>query len=408
MRPCGRPGCRGKGCIVSSSFSSPISVSPSSALSPTLATVHLPAIAHNLRELRRILAPRVEILAIIKADGYGHGCRAVAETLSELGIRRFGVATVQEGVLLREAGMREDILVMGGILPEQIDDLVHAHLIPALSNVEVAHALSQAVSHDRRPYPVHVKVDTGMRRLGFTAGEASSLLQSPLFSHALLCQGLMTHLADADNPDPTFTLHQLECFHKAVSSLPSLNGPPPCRHAANTAGILGHPRAHLDMVRPGLLLYGYTPVPGGETPVSLQPVMSLTTKVVHLKTAGKGEPVSYGDVYRTRRASRLAILPVGYAHGYNRRLSNTGEVIIHDRRFPIVGRICMDMTVVDVTDDPTIKPGDDVILLGQSKTQAITACDLANWQDSIPYEVLCNLGLKVPRVYEPLAERREG
>lgn len=390
-----------------SSPASPTPLTASSALSPTLATVHLPALAHNLGELRRLLAPHVEILAVIKADGYGHGCLAVAETLARLGIRRFGVATVQEGVLLREAGILEDIIVMGGILPEQVKDLVHANLIPALSDVGTVQALSQVVSQHDRPYPVHVKVDTGMRRLGFAHKEIRSLFQSPLFPDTLLCQGVMTHLADADNPDPAFTLFQLDRFHEAVSSLPA-DGPPPRRHAANTAGILWHPRAHLDMVRPGLSLYGYAPVPGRETSVSLQPVMSLTTKIVHLKTAGRGEPVSYGDVYRTRRDSRLAILPVGYAHGYNRRLSNTGEVIIRDRRFPIVGRICMDMTVVDVTDDPTIKPGDDVILMGKSETQAITAYDLANWQDSIPYEVLCNLGLKVPRVYEPLAELREG
>lgn len=375
----------------------------SSALSPTLVTIHLPALAHNLGELRRVLAPHVEILAVIKADGYGHGYKAVAETLSRLGIRRFGVATVQEGMFLREAGVREDIMVMGGILPEQTKDLVHANLTPTLSDIDAAHTLGQAVSQPLRPYPVHVKVDTGMRRLGFVPKEIRSLFQSSLFPHTLVCQGIMTHLADADNPDPAFTLQQLERFHDAVLCLPA-NDPRPCRHAANTAGILWYPQAHLDMVRPGLLLYGYTPSSGRDASIALQPVMSLTTKVVHLKTAAKGEPVSYGDVYRTRRASRLAILPIGYAHGYNRRLSNTGEVIIHDRRFPVVGRICMDMTVVDVTDDPAIKPGDDVILMGQSETQAITACDLANWQDSIPYEVLCNLGLKVPRVYEPLGD----
>lgn len=373
----------------------------SSALSPTLAIIHLNALAHNLRELRRVLAPRVDILAVIKANGYGHGYRAVAEALSQLGVRRFGVASVHEGVLLREAGRLEDVVVMGGLLPGQVKDLVHANLIPTLSDADTLHALSREVSQHDRPYPVHVKVDTGMRRLGFTTKEVLPLLQSPAFSHPLLCQGLMTHLADADNPDPAFTLHQLDRFHETVSSLPA-NGARPCRHAANTAGILWHPQAHLDMVRPGLLLYGYTPAPDRNSLVSLQPVMSLTTKVVHVKTAGKGERVSYGDLYRTQRDSRLAILPIGYAHGYNRRLSNTGEVIIHDRRFPIVGRICMDMTVVDVTDDPTIKQGDDVILMGRSATQAITAYDLANWQDSIPYEVLCNLGPNVPREYEPL------
>lgn len=386
-----------------SSPAPPTTAPTASALSPTLATIHLSALAHNLRELRRILAPHVDILAVIKADGYGHGCCAMADALSQLGIRRFGVATVHEGVLLREAGRLEDIIVMGGILPGQVKDLVQANLIPVLSDADTMQALSREVVQENAPYPVHVKVDTGMRRLGFETGDVPALLQAPMFSRTFMCQGLMTHLADADNPDPTFTLHQLDRFHKVVSDLPA-NGPSPCRHSANTAGILWHPSAHLDMVRPGLLLYGYAPVPGREAPVSLQPVMSLKTKVVHLKTAGKGEPVSYGDLYRTQRDSRLAVLPIGYAHGYNRRLSNTGEVIIHDRRFPIVGRICMDMTVVDVTDDPTIKPGDDVILMGKSETQVITASDLANWQASIPYEVLCNLGPKVPRVYEPAAD----
>ena len=395
------------------SLSSPAPLTTSSALSPsvlspTLATVSLPALAHNLRELRRILAPHTEVLAVIKADGYGHGGKPMAEALSQLGIRRFGVATVQEGIVLREAGIPGDVIVMGGIFPWQVKDLVHANLIPALSDTEVVNALSHEVSREKRgPYPVHVKVDTGMRRLGFNPREMLPLLQSPVFPHALRCQGLMTHLADADNRDPTFTLHQLDQFHETVSSLRNGKRPHPCRHAANTAGILWHPYARLDMVRPGLLLYGYTPAPDRATPVSLQPVMTLTTKIVHMKTAKKREPLSYGDVYRTRRDSRLAVLPIGYAHGYNRRLSNKGEVIIHDQRFPIVGRICMDMTVVDVTDGPMIKPGDDVILLGKSETQEITAYDLAKWGDSITHEVLCNLGAKVNRVYAPLVEIRD-
>ncbi len=386
-----------------SSPAAPTTVPTTSALSATLATIHLSALAHNLRELRRILAPQVDILAVIKADGYGHGCLAMADALSRLGIRRFGVATVHEGVLLREAGRLEDILVMGGILPEQVKALVQASLVPVLSDADAMHALSREVGPEKTPYPVHVKVDTGMRRLGFKTEDAPSLLKSPMFAHTFLCRGLMTHLADADNPDPAFTLHQLDRFHEVVSNLPA-NARSLCRHTANTAGILWHPHAHMDMVRPGLLLYGYMPAPDRDAPVSLRPVMSLKTKVVHLKTARKGEPVSYGDLYRTKRDSRLAILPIGYAHGYNRRLSNKGEVIIHDQRFPVVGRICMDMTVVDVTDNPAIKPGDDVTLIGKSENQAITASDLANWQDSIPYEVLCNLGPTVPRVYEPAAD----
>ncbi len=326
----------------------------------------------------------------------------MAEALSQLGIQHFGVATVEEGVALREAGLPGTILVMGGFFPWQCQALINANLIPALSDADAAHALSQRVPHQVRPYPVHIKLDTGMRRLGFTPEAALSLLQSPVFSHDLSCQGLMTHLADAENPDPGFTLHQLHQFETAVQSLRVAKDPVPHLHAANTAGILWHPQSWLDMVRPGLLLYGYAPTPNRHTPLSLQPVMTLTTKVVHVKTVGKGEPVSYGNLYRTKRDSRLAVLPIGYTHGYNRRLSNNGAVIIHDRRCPVVGRICMDMTVVDATDAPGIKPGDDALLLGQSKTQAITAYELAKWQDSIPYEVLCNLGAHVNRMYEPL------
>ena len=369
------------------------------SLSPTLARISLPALAHNLGALRHMLPSRTAIMAVVKADGYGHGSRTMAEALSQLGIQHFGVATVEEGVLLREAGLSGTILVMGGLFPWQCKALINANLIPTLSDVDSAHALSQQVSRKVRPYPVHIKLDTGMRRLGFKPEEAIPLLQSPMFAHDLSCQGLMTQLADAENPDPAYTLRQLDRFQTAV---PSLCPKSPCLHAANTASILWHPQSWLDMVRPGLLLYGYAPTPGRHMPLSLQPVMTLTTKVVHVKTVGKGEPVSYGNPYRTKRDSLLAVLPIGYTHGYSRRLSNKGEVIIHNQRLPVVGRVCMDMTVVDVTDAPGVKPGDEALLLGKSETQEITAYDLAQWQDSIPHEVLCNLGSHVNRVYDPL------
>ncbi len=387
-------------------MSSPASIAPpsvaSSSLSPTLAHIRLSALAHNVGELRRILPSRTDIIAVVKADGYGHGCLPMAETLSQLGIQHFGVATVQEGVVLRDAGVAGTILVMGGIFSSHCQALIKANLLPTISNADVAHAISQQVSQRMRPYPVHVKLDTGMRRLGFNTGEARALLRSPMFAHSLSCQGLMTHLADADNADQAFTLHQLAQFAKAVPDLRTAGTPTPRLHAANTAGILWHPHSWLDMVRPGLLLYGYAPTPNTPLPVSLRPVMTLTTKVAHVKQVAKDEPVSYGGSYRTTRDSRLAVLPIGYAHGYNRRLSNKGSVIIQDQRCPIVGRICMDMTVVDVTNAPGVKQGDEVIVLGQSKTQEITAWDLAAWQDSIPYEVLCNLGSHAQRVYEPL------
>ncbi len=347
-------------------------------------------------------------MAVVKADGYGHGGLAMATALSQLGIHHFGVATVQEGLVLRDAGLAGTILVMGGIFPSQCRELIRAKLLPALSDADTAHALSHQAPQQMRPYPVHLKLDTGMRRLGFRAEEARALLQSPMFSHTLSCRGLMTHLADADNADPAFTIRQLDRFATAVPTFHAGGTPAPRLHAANTAGILWHPQSWLDMVRPGLMLYGYAPTTDKPVPVSLQPVLTLTTKVAHIKTVGKNEPVSYGGSYRTTRHSRLAVLPIGYTHGYARRLSNRGAVIIHDQRCPIVGRICMDMTVVDVTDAPGVQPGDHVIVLGQSDTQKITAHDLAEWQDSIPYEVLCNLGSHARRVCDPPTDSLPG
>jgi len=213
----------------------------------------------------------------------------------------------------------------------------------------------------------------------------------------------MTHLADADNPDPTCTLQQLSQFQSIAQQLRFKGITVPCLHVANTAGIVLHPQSHLDMVRPGLLLYGYLPphhlLP---VPLALKPVFSLSTQIVQTRPVAAGESLSYSGAFRTTRPSRIGILPIGYAHGYNRLLSNEGEVLVTNTRVPIVGKICMDMTLIDITDVPEARVGSDVVLLGSQGTETISAIDIANWQESIPYEVLCNIGPKVNRVYEPL------
>ncbi|MFB3114608.1 MAG: alanine racemase [Nitrospirales bacterium] len=384
-------------------FLSPATSSLSSYLSPTIATINLSVLAHNLVELRRFLAPGCEILAIVKADGYGHGSIVIAETLAHLGISKFGVATIQEGVTLREAGLTGTIIVLGGIFSRQLQDLLHYQLTPVISDTDLAQQLGKALSTDQTPFPVHVKVDTGMSRLGLKPEAVLNLLDSPLFRGPLVIESLMTHLADADNPDPTFTLQQLSQFQAMAEQLRLKGITIPCLHVANTAGMVLHPQSHLDMVRPGLLLYGYLP-PQHITPIplALKPVLSLSTQIVQTRTIAAGESLSYSGAYRTTRPSRIGILPIGYTHGYNRLLSNGGEVLVENTRVPIVGTICMDMTLIDITDVPEARVESNVVLLGSQGTETISAIDIANWQESIPYEVLCNIGPRVNRVYEPL------
>jgi alanine racemase len=374
-----------------------------SYLSPTTAIINLPALAHNLAALRKFLAPRCEILAIVKADGYGHGSIVIAKTLAKMGLNKFGVATIQEGVTLREAGVTGKIIVLGATFSWQLQDLIHYQLTPVFSDADIAHQFAKELSTSQTPFSVHLKVDTGMRRLGLSAEALSTLLDSPIFQGPMVLESLLTHLADADSVDPTFTQHQLDQFQSVVDELKLKGITIPCLHAANTAGIVGHPQSHLDMVRPGLLLYGYQPALSFATTLDLKPVLSLVTKLVQTRAVGAGEPLSYNGIFRTARPSRIGILPIGYAHGYNRRLSNTGKVLIGNTRAPIVGRICMDMTLVDITDIPNAKVGDDVVLLGTQGQEAISANEVAHWQDSIPYEVLCSIGPRVNRIYEPLS-----
>ena len=376
--------------------------SVSSYLCPTIATIDLSALAHNLAELRRGLDLRCAILAIVKADGYGHGSIAVAEALSKLGVTKFGVSTIQEGATLREAGIQGTIIILGGIFCWQIRDLLHYQLTPVISDVGIAQQLVNELSPKDMPFPVHVKVDTGMRRLGFDPTSLSEFLTSDLFQGPLALKSLMTHLADADNLNSSFTIQQLAEFQSIAHHLRQEGITIPCLHSANTAGIVSYPESHMDMVRPGLLLYGYALSRPAAHDLSLKPVLSLSTKVVQTRVVAADEPLSYNGIYRTSRPSRIGVLPIGYAHGYNRQLSEQGCVLIGNMRAPVVGKICMDMTLINLTDVPKAQVGDDVILIGRQGNETISAADVATWQHSVPYEVLCSIGPRVNRVYEPM------
>lgn len=371
--------------------------------SPITVSISLDALTRNFQQIRQWIAPSTKILAVIKADAYGHGAIPVAQTLEHLGIFGFGVASVMEGITLREHHIHCPILVMGPILPQHLSEIIHHQLTPVISRAEIVQQLIELLFPRATPFPIHLKVDTGLHRLGFENDEALSLLSRLSLSTPLIeIEGLLSHFADADNQDHTLTNVQIQKFLAIIDQAKQLGVQPPMLHMANSAGILFHPTAHLGMVRPGLMLYGYAPrQESSPQSLTLEPVMQATTYVAHLRSLQPGEIVGYNALFRTRRPSQIAVLPVGYTHGFPRHLTGVGHVLLKGEQAPIIGKICMDMMMVDVTDIPHPTVGDEVVLLGKQGTREITAEDHAGWLNTIPYEVLCGIGGKANRIYLP-------
>ncbi len=363
---------------------------------PTMATVDLNALTHNYQEMARRIGDR-KVLAVVKAQAYGHGAIPVSRRLVELGIHMLGVALVEEGRDLRDAGITAPILVMAPVFPGQADVIVGAKLTPVVYTLAVARALSDAVAGMGRTLGVHVKIDTGMGRIGLSPEEAVDFIVAVGKLPGLAVEGLMTHFADADLRDKAFAWAQMDRFESLIRLLEAKGITIPLRHAANSAAVLEYDRALLTMVRPGLMLYGYNPL---ESRVSadLRPVLSLVTRVAFLKRVPAGVPISYGRTFVTNRESLIATIPLGYADGYSRGLSNKGEAIVRGARVPVAGRVCMDMTMLDVTDVPGVAEGDEVVLIGEQGNERITADDIAARTGTIAYEVLCGISCRVPRV----------
>ncbi len=334
------------------------------------------------------------ILAVVKANAYGHGAVPVSQALLSAGAHQLGVATVEEGLELRNAGITAPILVMGGVY--DIPTIQRSNLTPVLPSRDAVEAAARLADPRTVPLHVHLKVDTGMSRLGVTPEEALALLRSG-WPPNLHLEGVMSHLASADEPDGGPTEQQLARFRAFLDAIQSAGLKVPTAHIANSAAILRFPSSRFDLVRPGLMLYGYS---SGPTPsVDLRPALTWKTRVIQVKRVDKGQPVSYGGTFVAPRPSTLAVLPVGYADGYNRALSNKAHVLLGGHPSPVVGRVCMDLTMVDVTDYPSVRPGDEAVLLGRQGSSAITADDLAAWRNTISYEILCQIGPRVTRVY---------
>jgi alanine racemase len=371
-----------------------------STLLPTYATVNLAALAHNLSRIKHYLSPGCGVMAIVKANAYGHGAIETAQSLAHQGIRQFAVASLDEGITLRQAGLSESIVVLGALFEEQVPDLIAHRLTPVVSDGRILPTLAKAVHSHQAPYPIHLKVETGMGRLGFSLEELLTVLDNPLLRSSLKVEGLMTHLADADGTDSTFTERQLSSFNALLEQIRLRGLTVPIVHAANSAAIVRFPGAHFSLVRPGIMLYGYHTLPATIPDPDLRPVLSLQTTVAQLRTIPQGSSVSYNGTFVAQRQTRIAVLPIGYADGYSRQLSHRGSVLIQGCRVPIVGLVCMDMIMVDVTDLASVQVGETVTLIGQQGEESIWADEVAGWIGTIPYEVLCGIGSRVPRVYQ--------
>jgi alanine racemase len=354
--------------------------------------VDLAALEHNYRQLRRLCAPPVKMLAVVKADAYGHGLLPVARKLAAAGADYLGVGSLEEGLMLRRADITLPVLLLLGILPEEAARAVSADLEVALFRLDVAQALSEAAASQGRKAKVHVKVDTGMGRLGVLPQEALPFLAALKKLRHLKIMGLISHLAAADQADKTYTYKQLQEFTSLVAAARDTGLKLPLSHIANSAALWELPEAHGDLVRPGLMLYGAPPAPDRPPPVDLLPVMSLAARVLQVKRLPPGSSISYGCTYTTPDWCDLAVLPVGYCNGYSRLNSNRGEVLIHGRRAPIRGRVCMNLTMVEVTGIPEVKAGDRAVFLGRDRDQYLSAEELAGWAQTISYEIFCALG----------------
>ncbi len=366
---------------------------------PTWAEIDLAALEHNLSEAQRFCLPKQRLLTVVKADAYGHGAVPVSRRLLAAGVSDFAVATLEEALQLRQAGLDTPLLVLGGCYPGQEPTFLQQRLTPALLDAATALRLDAAARHQQQQLAVHLKVDSGMGRVGFLPDQLREFLPQLKGLTGLKIEGLMSHLACADEPESPVTAGQLERFRAVLNMLRGAGLSPREIHISNSAGLVGWDCPEATLVRPGIMLYGGLPGPAYADRLQLQPVMQLRSRIAQLRPLPKGAGVSYGHNFHTQRDSLVAVLPIGYADGYNRLFSNCGRGILRGQKVPVVGRVCMDWIMLDVTAVPGVAVGDTVTLLGAADGLCISGDDWAETLGTISYEVFCRIGSRVPRRY---------
>lgn len=360
------------------------------------------AIAHNIREIRKITNPSAQLMAVVKADAYGHGFLEVTKTLLENGADRLAVATLREGEQLRSRGVRVPILVLGALMEEDIEDYINFNITPNVFSYEMAHAISYIAEKKEIVTKIHIKLDTGMSRIGFLTGDNNESVADEIIRISKLpyieIEGIFSHFSTSDEYDESYTRLQYSRFMDVINRLEERGLHIPIKHICNSAAIMMYPEMHLDMVRPGVILYGMYPSDEvDKSRLCLKPAMTLKSRITFVKEVEPGRGVSYGKEYITDKVTKIATVPIGYADGYLRRLAKEGRMIVNGQHVPIIGRICMDQCMIDVTNVHNIERGDEVILFSD---KGITVDDLAKWLDTINYEVTCVIGKRIPRIYK--------
>lgn len=364
------------------------------------AEINLDAVRENVRAIKGLLKKKTKFMAVIKADGYGHGAISIAHALNDY-VDGFGVATIREAENLRNAGIDKMILVLSFTFFQYYDLVVKYDISQTVFSLDAAVKLNEEAVRQGKKARIHLKIDTGMGRIGFPDKEESAELIKEISKlDNLVLEGIFTHFASSDAKDKTSVNNQLRRFQNFVNLLEEKGIKIPIHHSSNSAAIIDHPEANFDMVRAGIITYGLYPSDEVQKDrLQITPALSLKSHVIFVKEVEAGEGISYGSTFLTTGRMKIATLPVGYADGFPRKLSNKGYVLIHGRKARVLGRVCMDQTMVDVTDIPNVKVGDQVTIIGRDGEEAITVEELALMTDTINYEFVCNLTKRVPRIY---------
>lgn len=363
-------------------------------LRPTCAEINLENIKYNVGIIKKFVGRNVNILAVIKADAYGHGAVKVAQTLEKSAVRIFGVATIEEGIELRLAGIKKDILILGSTYPfSNFSEVIKYELTPTIASISGLEFFNKFAKYKNKKLPFHLKIDTGMARLGISPLTAVGLIEKIKNLKNIYIDGIYSHLACAAENE-NFTKKQISEFEKLSGKIPTRY-----RHIAASTAIIKHKSSHFNLVRPGLLIYGLLPYQNSEKILPVKPALSLKTKIVYLKTVAKNTSISYCRTYRTKRISKIATIPIGYADGFLRCNSNNAKVLVHGKKASVVGRVCMDMTMLDVTGIKNVIVGDEVVIIGSQGKEKISAENVAKRCRTINYEVVTSISKRVPRVY---------
>lgn len=363
----------------------------------TWAEIDLGAIVHNCRKIKAILAKDADIMAVVKANAYGHGILEISRVLEGLKIRYLGVATLEEALILRDAGITLPILILGSLLPEEAELAVRNNITLTLCNKELLGALCNIAGGATRP-KVHIKVDTGMGRIGVWHEEGIAFIREVKKNKDIEIEGIYTHFSIAGR-DKFFTQYQIDSFERIISDLEKAGLSIALKHAANSIACVDWKKSHLNMVRPGIIVYGIYPKRNFPRLIKLKPAFSLKTKIVFIKDTPPGRSISYGRTYITQAHTRIATIPIGYADGYGRILSNKAEILVRGERAPVVGKVTMDQTMIDVGRIRNVKVGDEVVLIGRQGAEEIRIEKLARLAGTIPYEIVTGITSRVPRKY---------